>query len=192
VLAPGGTVGKLVAGALTAFGLEALNDIEVRTNVCLDIGFNHKPDTTTYNNNLFIKSIVTLKEKDDNSTSFIYGSKTYIFNHYNVTAGAAAQIRVYDPVALKFDDQFKPVRKINDDDKIKDFVTNQTILIYTNELKNKMETAIENELKINYQTLYDVRNTANVKYLGEDHTFDDTISDAYIGNIMNGVFDPTL
>jgi hypothetical protein len=174
-----------------AFGLETLNDIKVRTNLCLDIGFNTKPDLINFNNNLFIKSIVTLKEKVDNSTSFIYGSKTYIFNHYNIDktsgTGDSPNIRIYDPIALKFDDQFKPVRKINDDDKIKDFVTNQTILIYTNELKNKTEPDIETEIKNNYTTLYNDRQNANVQYLGEDKDLEEKINE-YPGMLMNNTF----
>ena len=115
-----------------AFGLETLNDTVVDTNLFLVIGNNSKEDPETLNNHLFIKSALTLKEREENKNSFIYGSKTYIFNYDNTV-----QVNIYDPITTKFDDQFKPIRNIDDADKLKDFKTNQTILIYTNELINK-------------------------------------------------------
>jgi hypothetical protein len=144
-----------------AIGLETLNNANINTNLVLSIG-NSISETeeaayaNNYTNKLFLKSAVVLNEKetnDNNNNKFIYGSKTYIFNYDN----ANGNVRVYDPIKESNNNNILPIRKVNYDpdrkrtfdlpsnlksntiyikDKIKDFRTNQTILIYTNELKN--------------------------------------------------------
>jgi hypothetical protein len=184
-----------------AFGLETLNDMDVRTNYCLTIGSNAKDDDK-YSKHLFIKSVVALKEREDNNTSFIYGSKTYIFNYDNDDATNNGTIRVYDPITTSFTSDFKPVRKINEDptgtnnieeDKIKDFITNQTIIIYTNEINNdtKMEVNgvdIRTFIKDKYSRLITMNNmTDNSKYVG-DSVAKDTAIDVTAGSVL-GIFD---
>jgi hypothetical protein len=122
-----------------AIGLESLNNADVVTNLALSIN-NHSetPEEAAKNlftNKLFLKSTVVLNEKEsdfDSNKKFIYGSKTYVFNYD--TNGT--QIRVYDPIKEASNKNYYPIRKIIEKDSINDFVNNQTILIYTNELKN--------------------------------------------------------
>jgi hypothetical protein len=154
-----------------AIGLETLNNANINTNLVLSIG-NTITETeeaayaNNYTNKLFLKSAVVLNEKeadDSNNNKFIYGSKTYVFNYDN----AGGNIRVYDPIKESNNANILPIRKVNYDpnrqvgtaiyckhdnpvqlsniyikDKIKDFRTNQTILIYTNELKNIPNNAL--------------------------------------------------
>ena len=154
-----------------AIGLETLNNANINTNLVLSIG-NTITETeevaygNNYTNKLFLKSAVVLNEKetdDNNNNKFIYGSKTYVFNYDN----AKGNIRVYDPIKESNNSNILPIRKVNYDpirqrtsdlycnhmnpqqktnkyikDKIKDFRTNQTILIYTNELKNIPNNAL--------------------------------------------------
>jgi hypothetical protein len=154
-----------------AIGLETLNNANINTNLVLSIG-NTMTETeeaayaNNYTNKLFLKSAVVLNEKeadDSNNNKFIYGSKTYVFNYDN----AGGNIRVYDPIKESNNANILPIRKVNYDpnrqrgttiyckhdnqvqlsniyikDKIKDFRTNQTILIYTNELKNIPNNAL--------------------------------------------------
>jgi hypothetical protein len=148
-----------------AIGLETLNNSNINTNLVLSIGnsFSESEEVAyanNYTNKLYLKSAVVLNEKetnDNNNNKFIYGSKTYVFNYDN----ANGNIRVYDPIKESNNINILPIRKVNYDpnsrytydlrcrhdyplhkdnvyikDKIKDFRTNQTILIYTNELKN--------------------------------------------------------
>jgi hypothetical protein len=159
-----------------AIGLETLNNTHINTNLVLSIGNSiTESEEIAYNNNytnkLFLKSAVVLNEKetdDNNNNKFIYGSKTYVFNYDN----AGGNIRVYDPIKESNNRNILPIRKVNynptmtqyvndlplrDDlqpnpyirDKIKDFRTNQTILIYTNELKNIPNNALS---KVNART----------------------------------------
>ena len=152
-----------------AIGLETLNNANINTNLILSVG-NSITETeeaayaNNYTNKLFLKSAVVLNEKetnDNNNNKFIYGSKTYVFNYDN----ANGNIRVYDPIKESNNTNILPIRKVNYDparptalslkcsdvhskdniyikDKIKDFRTNQTILIYTNELKNIPNNAL--------------------------------------------------
>jgi hypothetical protein len=154
-----------------AIGLETLNNANINTNLILSIG-NSITETeeaayaNNYTNKLFLKSAVVLNEKetdDNNNNKFIYGSKTYVFNYDNKNGN----IRVYDPIKESNNINILPIRKVNYDptkrttnslysnhdnqeqktnvfikDKIKDFRTNQTILIYTNELKNIPNNAL--------------------------------------------------
>ena len=174
-----------------AIGLETLNNANINTNLVLSIG-NSITETeevayaNNYTNKLFLKSAVVLNEKetnDNNNNKFIYGSKTYIFNYDN----AGGNIRVYDPIKESNNNNILPIRKVNYDpnrdqtidlptnslnnsiytkDKIKDFRTNQTILIYTNELKNIPNNALTVINGINLQ-----RTLSNYeKYIFEDRT----------------------
>lgn len=149
-----------------AIGLETLNNSNINTNLVLSIGNSYSETeevafANNYTNKLYLKSAVVLNEKDsndNNNNKFIYGSKTYVFNYDNPNGN----IRVYDPIKDSNNTNTLPIRKVNYDpnlvgrrqnlkckhddqdqisnvfikDKIKDFRTNQTILIYTNELKN--------------------------------------------------------
>jgi hypothetical protein len=152
-----------------AFGLETLNNTQVDTNLFLTIGNNSKEDPDTLNNHLFIKSAVTLKEREENKNSFIYGSKTYMFNY-----DAAVTVNIYDPITTKFDDTFKPVRGMSDDsDKLYDFKTHQTILIYTNELINKKDDNIKNS----YTQIKD--DTVTIIDSSTPNTMDDPISECF-------------
>ena len=123
-----------------AIGLETLNNVDVITNLALSIKNNTVlDDEAAWNNNysdkLFLKSAVVLNEKEsdiDSTKKFIYGSKTYIFSY-----DTPAKIRVYDPIKETKNKNYYPIRKIIDSkDTIADFTKNQTILIYTNDLKN--------------------------------------------------------
>lgn len=143
-----------------AFGLETLNETEVETNMDLKIGYNSKTDAEKFSDHLFIKSVVTLKEKKENKdASFIYGSKTYIFNYDNKESEGS--IRIYDPITTSFTPGFVPVRKViqptgggDSQDKVKDFLTNQTILIYTNEINNNnIDTTISKSIKDKYDKI---------------------------------------
>jgi hypothetical protein len=164
-----------------AIGLETLNNANINTNLVLSIGNTiTETEETAYANNytnkLFLKSAVVLNEKeadDSNNNKFIYGSKTYVFNYDN----AGGNIRVYDPIKESNNANILPIRKVNYDpnqrlssaiyckhdnqaqlsniyikDKIKDFRTNQTILIYTNELKNIPNNALS---KVNATSIVD-------------------------------------
>ena len=161
-----------------AIGLETLNSTHINTNLVLSIGNSiTESEEIAYNNNytnkLFLKSAVVLNEKetnDNNNNKFIYGSKTYVFNYDN----AGGNIRVYDPIKESNNRNILPIRKVNYDpnlidytdfllrddveanpytrDRIKDFRTNQTILIYTNELKNIPNNALS---KVNASILTD-------------------------------------
>jgi hypothetical protein len=153
-----------------AFGLETLNNTKVNTNYCLKIGFNNNTDAK-HSDHLFIKSAVVLKEKEDNNNTFIYGSKTYVFNYE--TTGQRS-IRVYDPISTKFDQTFKPVRKVDinptSTDKVKDFRTNQTILIYTNELTDgniDITKAPYNNIATGYTAMVNGKAAAGTIYYGE-------------------------
>lgn len=179
-----------------AIGLETLNNSNINTNLVLSIGnsFSESEDVAyanNYTNKLYLKSAVVLNEKetnDNNNNKFIYGSKTYVFNYDNPNGN----IRVYDPIKESNNTNILPIRKVNYDpdarfpfdlkckhddqlqksniyikDKIKDFRTNQTILIYTNELKNIPNNAFSainafdlNATKQNYVNHYN--NFANV------------------------------
>jgi hypothetical protein len=141
-----------------AFGLETLNTKAVYTNMFLTFAnMNVKTNDKNHTDKLFIKSVVSLKQKDDNTNKFIYGSKTYIFNYENT--GNVGSINVYDPITTSLDKDFKPIRKVNEGaivkekDQVADFVTNQTIIIYTNELINKeMKNISDKYDKINTET----------------------------------------
>jgi hypothetical protein len=123
-----------------AIGLESLNSVEVATNLVLSISNpSEKPDdayNNNYSNKLFLKSAVVLNEKESDleiNKKFIYGSKTYVFNY---DTDETTTIRVYDPIKETNNKNQYPIRKVIEKDSIDDFVTNQTILIYTNDLKN--------------------------------------------------------
>ena len=126
-----------------AIGLESLNSAEVITNLALSIkNYTASDDEDAYKNNysdkLFLKSAVVLNEKAsdiDNNKKFIYGSKTYVFNYDTDTD--SPNVRVYDPIKDNENKNYFPIRKIIlTKDSINDFIKNQTILIYTNDLKN--------------------------------------------------------
>jgi hypothetical protein len=171
-----------------AIGLETLNNTHINTNLVLSIGNSiTESEEIAYNNNytnkLFLKSAVVLNEKetdDNNNNKFIYGSKTYVFNYDN----AGGNIRVYDPIKESNNRNILPIRKVNYNpnmndyitdlpvkvdiesnpyirDKIKDFRTNQTILIYTNELKNIPNNALS---LVNSQNLTDTKDLYQVYY----------------------------
>jgi hypothetical protein len=184
-----------------AFGLETLNSTKVLTNHTLEIKTNTNEDSETLSNHLFIKSVVTLKEKQDNNSSFIYGSKTFILNMITpsntnldgtniqtllpgqaVAISGQNMVYVYDPItklisasaaagaaaatlgagnvagqtAVAANAAAAPimsaVRYINEEDKVKDFTTNQTILIYTNEL-SKSSSSNKALIKARYDRL---------------------------------------
>jgi hypothetical protein len=176
-----------------AFGLETLNETEVKTDSCLKIGFNTKDDLEKYSDYLFIKSVVSLKEKVDEKTSFIYGSKTYIFNYDN-NDKMLGSVSVYDPITTAFKNDFKPVRKIKDstEDQIKDFRTNQTILIYTNELINDNDKPKNiPKMKNTYKIMVNnkVTKTKELQYLGADNTITTPLNGM---TDLNMVFNPSL
>jgi len=133
-----------------AIGLETLNSAEVITNLALSIkNYTSPDDEVAYNNHysdkLFLKSAVVLNEKasdTDSTKKFIYGSKTYVFN-YDSDVLPGPNIRVYDPIKDNENKNFYPIRKIVEaKDNINDFIKNQTILIYTNDLKNLPQTVL--------------------------------------------------
>jgi hypothetical protein len=175
-----------------AIGLETLNNSNINTNLVLSIGnsFSESEEVAyanNYTNKLYLKSAVVLNEKetnDNNNNKFIYGSKTYVFNYDN----ANGNIRVYDPIKESNNINILPIRKVNYSpnsvfshdlrckhdnqlqkdnvyikDKIKDFRTNQTILIYTNELKNIPNNAFSG---INGVTLDDAKQNYVDHYRG--------------------------
>ena len=195
-----------------AFGLETLNSTKVLTNHTLEIKTNTNEDSETLSNHLFIKSVVTLKEKQDNNSSFIYGSKTFILNMITPTntyangtniltqlPGQAVAIQgqnmvyVYDPItklisastavgasaatlgvgnisgqiAVAANAAAAPimsaVRNINEEDKVKDFTTNQTILIYTNEL-SKSSSSNKALIKARYDRLKKLKTPENTDH----------------------------
>lgn len=189
-----------------AIGLETLNNANINTNLVLSIG-NTITETeeaayaNNYTNKLFLKSAVVLNEKeadDNNNNKFIYGSKTYVFNYDN----ANGNIRVYDPIKESNNANILPIRKVNYDpnrqignsiyckhdyqpqlnniyikDKIKDFRTNQTILIYTNELKNIPNNALS---KVNATTLTESHTRSYNSYYGPNRLFNDYSSADHI------------
>ena len=189
-----------------AIGLETLNNANINTNLVLSIG-NTISETeeaayaNNYTNKLFLKSAVVLNEKeadDNNNNKFIYGSKTYVFNYDN----ANGNIRVYDPIKESNNANILPIRKVNYDpnrqigssiyckhdyqpqlnniyikDKIKDFRTNQTILIYTNELKNIPNNALS---KVNATTLTESHLRSYNSYYGPNRLFNDYSSTDHI------------
>lgn len=189
-----------------AIGLETLNNANINTNLVLSIG-NTISETeeaayaNNYTNKLFLKSAVVLNEKeadDNNNNKFIYGSKTYVFNYDN----ANGNIRVYDPIKESNNANILPIRKVNYDpnrqigssiyckhdyqpqlnniyikDKIKDFRTNQTILIYTNELKNIPNNALS---KVNATTLTESHLRSYNSYYGPNRYFNDYSSADHI------------
>jgi hypothetical protein len=146
-----------------AFGLETLNNTQVRTNLFLHLT-NMKADNNKHSDKLFIKSAVVLKQREENKTEFIYGSKTYMFD-YN-TGEIRGSARVYDPlskITLGTND-LVPVREISDaynnntEDQLDDFVTKQTILIYANEINiNNVDVAQQsyNNIKSVYDNVTD-------------------------------------
>ena len=186
-----------------AFGLETLNNTEVQTDLCLKIGFNNNAAVDPkQSDHLYIKSVVALKEKEDNNNSFIYGSKTYIFN-YDIATGAGAggvagTIRVYDPITTNFNNTFTPVRLISQStaavpgDKLKDFRTNQTILIYTNELTvGNIDLTVSPNISTAY-TYNRIKNSKNVaaptapfKYIGANAPGIPNDTDITSGHFMN-------
>jgi len=145
-----------------AFGLETLNNTQVVTNLFLHLT-NMKTDNVKHSDKLFIKSAVVLKQREDNKTEFIYGSKTYIFDYNTGEIRGAA--RVYDPLSKitnkpttpplppgtllpPANNDLVPVRLLsaaynfNTEDQLDDFVTKQTILIYANEINiNNVDVA---------------------------------------------------
>jgi hypothetical protein len=159
-----------------AFGLEVLNDTDVHTNNMLSIGGGNATPDDKFTKNLFIKSAVVLKQKQDNNNnnkSFIYGSKTYVIDYENNKVG------VYDPIYDQniAQNDFKPIRNISDQDVKGDFITKQTILIYTNELLSKTDTTKTDFTNI--QNKYrDVNNNYNAdnntKYVG---TYDNDVEE---------------
>jgi len=193
-----------------AIGLETLNNGNINTNLILSIGnsiseTNDAAYANNYTNKLFLKSAVVLNEKesdDNNNNKFIYGSKTYVFNYDNKNGN----IRVYDPIKDSNNSDILPIRKVNYSpvpmsrtidihnnhinptqktnkyikDKIKDFRTNQTILIYTNELKNIPNNALAvsnarniNTTILNYNRFYN-------KLFGSERIYDNYTSADYI------------
>jgi hypothetical protein len=147
-----------------AFGLEVLNDTNVYNNYMLTIGQNNKKNE--YANKLFIKSIVTLKEKQDAKSNFIYGSKTFIFEYSNRC------IYAYDPVydqTIKNNNNFEALRKLDEYDKEDDFIKRQTILIYTEQEGNNSDVgsgASEEADSISKQVYKDMLD--NAKNYSED------------------------
>jgi hypothetical protein len=183
-----------------AYGLETLNNTKVLTNNALEIKSHTGDDTRLYNNHLFIKSIVTLKEKQDNNNNnqFIYGSKTFIVNMETDKTDIKPKIHVYDPIttlyaasavasgvaaglpagvaaaapgvqaiAVAANGPSAPVimavRNLTADDKIKDVVTNQTILIYTNDLSNKSGDS-QNYIRNRYERLKKLNTPTDNEY----------------------------
>ena len=201
-----------------AIGLETLNNANINTNLILSVG-NSITETeeaayaNNYTNKLFLKSAVVLNEKetnDNNNNKFIYGSKTYIFNYDN----AGGNIRVYDPIKESNNNNILPIRKVNYDptrnrtvdlptnslnnsiytkDKIKDFRTNQTILIYTNELKNIPNNALSAingtnlELTLNkYESyMFELRDSIQFQGLYTGYTSSDYIKANYARCYLN-------
>ena len=201
-----------------AIGLETLNNANINTNLVLSIGNSITESeeaayANNYTNKLFLKSAVVLNEKetnDNNNNKFIYGSKTYIFNYDN----AGGNIRVYDPIKESNNNNILPIRKVNYDptrnrtvdlptnslnnsiytkDKIKDFRTNQTILIYTNELKNIPNNALSAingtnlELTLNkYESyMFELRDSLQFQGLYTGYTSSDYIKANYARCYLN-------
>ena len=201
-----------------AIGLETLNNANINTNLVLSIGNSITESeeaayANNYTNKLFLKSAVVLNEKetnDNNNNKFIYGSKTYIFNYDN----AGGNIRVYDPIKESNNNNILPIRKVNYDptrnrtvdlptnslnnsiytkDKIKDFRTNQTILIYTNELKNIPNNALSAingtnlELTLNkYESyMFELRDSLQFQRLYTGYTSSDYIKANYARCYLN-------
>ena len=195
-----------------AFGLETLNSTKVLTNNALEIKSTSKEDAALLSNHLFIKSVVTLKERSDNNSSFIYGSKTFIVNMINqnsVNGNGSAMgipvpgkatpvdgynmVYVYDPItkltsataatvaaaavqgagvlagqaaaagAAAAAPIMSAVRNISEEDKVKDFTTNQTILIYTNEL-SKSPSSDQTLIKARYDQLIKLKKPDDPDY----------------------------
>ena len=141
-----------------AIGLESLNSVEVATNLVLSISNpSEKPDdayNNNYSNKLFLKSAVVLNEKESDleiNKKFIYGSKTYVFNY---DTDETTTIRVYDPIKETNNKNQYPIRKVIEKDNINDFVTNQTILIYTNDLRNIPQNTLSN-ITVAYRDAYE-------------------------------------
>ncbi len=121
-----------------AFGLEVLNNTKVLVDKMIRVG--NDDSTQPLANKLVINSVVSLKEKDDPKGKFIYGSKTFIFDH-----DIKGFLTVYDPIQNNAPIE-NPLRDLNDSDRFLDFITHQTILIYTNCLNNYTGFANTNHL----------------------------------------------
>jgi len=209
-----------------AIGLETLNNSNINTNLVLSIGnsFSETDEVAyanNYTNKLYLKSAVVLNEKetnDNNNNKFIYGSKTYVFNYDNPNGN----IRVYDPIKESNNTNILPIRKVNYDpnaanfdslkckhddqnqkdniyikDKIKDFRTNQTILIYTNELKNIPNNALSavsrvtlDETMLKYESVYQPGGAVNTEY--PNYTNYDYIKTNYAYFFQNYVYHNTI
>jgi hypothetical protein len=171
-----------------AFGLETLNNTEVTTNIRLKIGYNSKLDDENHGDYLFIRSVVTLKEKEDSNPSFIYGSKTYIFNYSD--AGTTGNINIYDPISTEMKNDFLPVRKIKSDDKVKDLRTNQTIIIYSNELLNKDNAEKLKNIKEKYDAIRTIVTGADeMNYISQARTFTEDKDKQLEDDDFNGFID---
>jgi hypothetical protein len=135
-----------------AFGLEMLNDTTVLTNTMIHYGATNK---NPFDNKLYIKSLVVLKEKTQNNNNFIYGTKSVIVNYNYITAAGAVaapvtpvtyHLDIYDPLDA-FDQttrEYIPYRYKDHRERVQDFNTKQTILIYS----------LDNRIKSNISTNY--------------------------------------
>jgi hypothetical protein len=146
-----------------AYGVETLNNTKIKTNLYLKISNTNNDNADIKQpDKLFLKSVVSLKEQTANNNTFIYGSKTYIFSHTNQDITVYDPIKnnnlVQRPIrkcnnnntmADLLDRGVRElpevpllpvgaavVRSRTEIDYVKDFDTNQTLLIYTNELTN--------------------------------------------------------
>ena len=177
-----------------AYGLETLNTTKVLTNNALEIKTASTEDRQLYNHHVFIKSIVTLKEKQDNNNNqFIYGSKTFLVNMETDKNNIKPKINVYDPITTVYSASalaagvpgvlppavaaganaaaaaaaanpgapvILAVRRLDQDDRIRDVTTNQTILIYTNDLTNKSGNS-QQYIRDRYERLLTLKSTDN-------------------------------
>jgi hypothetical protein len=113
-----------------AFGYEVLNNYKVFANSKLDINRGKQE--------LNIKSMVVLKEKQENNNNFIIGSKTLLLPNYpdnrllnDITNIDSVNITIYDPLT---DHNLRNWNNTND--KIEDFTEKATIFIYVKNQDN--------------------------------------------------------
>ena len=158
-----------------AFGLEVLNNTKVLVDKMITVG--NDDSTKPLANKLVINSVVSLKEKDDPKGKFIYGSKTFIFDH-----DIGGFMTVYDPIQNNAPIN-NPLRMKNDSDRFLDFITHQTILIYTNCLNNYTGFANTNHLggaeALNERIPYESKIDETGEYIDGYFNKDKTINKNY-------------